>query len=641
MNSFARSGLLGVLVSSVLLYASHGSAGVVALDDGSLAPDDTTNEDWFGFAVAVEEDTAVVGAWAHGALQTNGGAAYVFERSATGWGTPAKLTQADPQYDHRFGNSVALADGDILVGAHHDETDVWASGSVYVFRHDGTAWKEVQKMIPDEHVDDGRFGITMAASGTTAVFGSRAGEAYAYVREAGTWTLQQVMTADDGAGADERFGLRVAVDGDVAVIGAPDATVTEALDGAAYVFARTGSEWTQVQKLSASAGAAYDSFGNAVAIFGDTILVGSPFDDEAGSDAGAVYVFRHDGSTWSQQDKLMPTGVEAGNKFGDALSMRGDVALAGSPSDDEIATSAGAVYLLQQVAGAWVTREKIVVATSGADDGFGTAVATDGSTAIVGAPSDDHVATNVGMAYSFLLRLEDGDPCTDGEVCASGFCVDGVCCESACEGGATASCHACSVAAGSTADGFCGFASTTTECAEASCTGPGMIRAAGMCDGQGACQDGAESACAGGYACLDGACLDSCSTASECVDGYWCSEANACAVLSANGADCGGPDECSSGFCVDGVCCNEACEDGTCASGTCEALADGGTGGTGGAGGSGGASGSGGSKPAAGSGDDDDGCGCRTVGHASREGIPLVLLMAAALLTSRRRRLAR
>jgi MYXO-CTERM domain-containing protein len=631
MKRITRTGCLGLVTCAALLQASHGLAGMIAVDDGSLAPHDTQAEDWFGFALAVEDDLAVVGAWAHSALQTRGGAAYLYGRDASGWMTPVKITPADPQYDQRFGNSVAIAGNDVLVGAHHDETLAWASGAVYVFRHDGSAWQQVQKMIPNDGIEDGRFGITMAVSGTTALFGSRAGAAYVYVLEGASWELQQKLTAEDGAGEAERFGLRIAVDGDLAVVGASDATLSVGEEGAAYVFARTGAAWVQQQKLVAADGGPYDNFGTAVAIHGDTILVGSPYDDDAGSDAGAVYVFRFDGTTWSQQDKLVPSGGAPGDVFGSSLAMHGALALAGSPSDSEIASQAGAAYLLQDVNGAWSFAHKLTVPTSGADDHFGLAVATDGSTALVGAPSADQVALNVGMAYSFLLRLETGDPCSEEEACASGFCVDGVCCESACEGGAAASCRACSESAGSTADGVCGYASTGTECGAASCTGPAELRSESTCNGQGVCLEGNESPCDGGYVCRDGSCLDVCSSASDCVDGFFCSEANACVSLGENGADCGGADQCESGFCVQGVCCNEACGSGSCETGTCLASVDGGTGGSdGGSGGSSGAPGSSNSQ--------DDGCGCRSVGTSAPTSGALALLMAGALFGWRRRR---
>ena len=635
MNRLTRTCCFGLLTcSAAFLHASDSYAELISVGDGALQQSDPQGGDWFGYAVAVQDDVAVVGAWAHSLTESNGGAAYVYRRGATGWGTPDKLTPDVSQDDHRFGIAVAITNDQVLVGAHHDATEEWASGAVFVYGDDGTSWQQVQKLTPGDGVSDGRFGITMAVSGTTALFGTRAGAAYAYVHDGTAWQQQQKLTASDGAGEAEKFGAQVAVDGDVAVLGAPAATLSAGEEGAAYVFTRTGTAWSETQKLVATGGLAYDNFGEAVAIQGDTILVGSPYDDDGGSDAGAVYVFRFDGSTWSQESKLVPAEVEAGDTFGSSLSMRGNVAIGGSPSDDDSAPFAGSAILFQQVGGAWLERGKILGPSGAMDDAFGTAVATDGSTVLVGAPADDDAAADAGMAFSFLVRLENGDPCSQGPECASEFCVDGVCCESACDGGATASCSACSVAAGSTEDGVCGFASSGTECADASCSGPGELQPASTCDGQGACVDGTATSCESGYVCRDSACLDTCVSADDCLDGFRCGE-GACVALLDDGATCTEAEACDSGFCVSGVCCNEACGSGTCTNGTCE-TSDGGTsdGGTDGGGGSSGAPSSSGS-----SGDDDGGCGCRAAGaKAPGSGAAALILVLAAALGLRRKR---
>ena len=304
MKRFVRTCCLGLLAcSAAVLHTSDSLADLIAVDEGALSPSDPQGGDGFGYATVVEGDVAVVGAWAHSLTESNGGAAYVYRRDAGAWGAPDKLTPDVAQDDHRFGIAVAVAGDDVLVAAHHDATEAWASGAVFVYQHDGSAWQQVQKITPGDGVDDGRFGIAMAVSGTTALFGSRAGAAYVYVHDGSAWQAQQKLLASDGAGEDERFGGKVAVDGDVAVLGAPTATLSVGEEGAAYVFVRTGTTWVEAQKLVATGGQAYDNFGEAVAISGDTILVGSPYDDDGGPDAGAVYVFRNDGTTWTAGDE--------------------------------------------------------------------------------------------------------------------------------------------------------------------------------------------------------------------------------------------------------------------------------------------------------------------------------------------------
>lgn len=624
MNRFARACSLGLMTAAGVFAGSpYAGAGVITVDDGSLSSSDGQAQDQFGFAVAVDGDLAVVGAWAHSLVETTGGAAYVFRRQGTGWAAPDKIVPADPQEDHRFGIAVAIAGDDVLIGAHHDATVEWESGAVYVYRHDGSAWQEEQKLVPSDGEAEGRFGISIATSGSTALFGTRAGAAYAYTYDGSSWAPQQKLTA--AVGADERFGSKVAVDGDVAVLGAPTETTTAGEEGAVYVFTRSGSAWAESQKLVAWSGAAYDNFGDAVAIHGDVIFVGAPYDDEGGPDAGAVYVFRLEAGTWTQDTKLIPAAIAPGDAFGASLALRGDTAIIGSP-DDAGTAIAGSALLYQRVGGTWTERVTVLDPQGEDEDKFGAAVATDGASTLIGAPGDDDVAADAGMAFAFLLRLENGDPCTDGAECASGFCVDGVCCESACDGGAEASCSACSVAAGSTADGVCGFASQGTECAEAVCSGATELQPASTCDGQGTCTAEATTACETGYVCREGACLDSCASPPDCADGYYCSESNTCLALLGNGEPCDDESQCESGYCVGAVCCNEACEGGACGGGTCDT----------GSGGSGGTGSGGGGAPASGGGEDDDGCGCSTVGAPASAG--WFLMMGGLLFGVLRRR---
>lgn len=646
MKRFGCCLWLGLLGSGAVLFgSSHASAGIVTVDDGVLqAPDEGVGHA-FGFGLAVDQDLAVIGAPSHVSAGTTGGAAYVVRRDANGWGDTTTLLASDPQDDHRFGTAVAVASGDVLVGAHHDATGEWAVGAVYVYRYDGVSWQEVQKITPNDGVFDGRFGIDIDTTGTTALFGTRAGAAYVYVHDGTDWQLEQKLTSS--AGEDERFGSKVAIDGDVAVLGAPTETTAVGEEGAAYVFTRSGTTWTEAQKLVAWSGAPYDIFGDAVAVDGDTLYVGAPFDDEGGADAGAVYVFKLEAGMWVQDVKLVPPDIAAGDEFGSSLSLHGDVGIVGAPFADDSAVSAGAAFLYQQVAGAWTMRSKVLHPSGASDDNVGHAVVTDGNSALVGAPGDDDTVEDAGTVFAFLLRLENGDPCVGDGECASGFCVDGVCCESACEGGASASCRACSVAAGADEDGVCGYASTTTVCAAATCSGATEVQPESLCDGQGTCVAPDVAACEAGYLCKDDACSESCADADDCAAGYWCDESDACVELGASGDACSDGSQCSSGWCVDGVCCDGACEDGTCETGTCETGAGGtGGGGSGGSGGAAGTAGSAGESGAAGTGpssasatedDDDGGCGCSTLGAPTTAGA-WWLLALTGLLGLRRRR---
>src|SRR5262249_31678405 len=158
------------------------------------------------------------------------------------------------------------------------------------------------------------FGSAVAVSGNTIIVGAlnnavgantRQGSVYVFTRSGTTWALQQKLNASDGLTSDQ-FGGAVALVGDTAVIGAKQNNFGATGNGAAWVFTRSGTTWTQQQKLTASDGSSLDAFGNSVTINSneDTIAIGAPNDDEAtAGDRGSVYVFVRSGSSWSQQQR--------------------------------------------------------------------------------------------------------------------------------------------------------------------------------------------------------------------------------------------------------------------------------------------------------------------------------------------------
>src|SRR5262249_54878111 len=158
--------------------------------------------------------------------------------------------------------------------------------------------------IADDGAEDDQFGLSVAISGDTVVVGAPdddiganfgQGSAYVFTRSGAVWTLQQKLTSNDGEAFD-LFGFAVALSGDTLVVGAEldniGGNVGNLGQGSAYVFARSGTVWTERQKLIADDGEAVDSLGYAVAISGNTVVVGAPLDDiDANRDQGSAYVF--------------------------------------------------------------------------------------------------------------------------------------------------------------------------------------------------------------------------------------------------------------------------------------------------------------------------------------------------------------
>lgn len=208
------------------------------------------------------------------------------------------------------------------------------------------------------------------------------------------------LTASDAAGLDE-FGTSVAIDGGVAVVGAPFENSGFGTSGAAYVFRFIGTGWIEEQKLVASDAAANDWYGKTVSISGDVIVVGSPDDDDLGNASGSAYVYRFDGSTWNEEQKLLAGDGAPNDLFGNAVAVSGDVAVIGSPQDDDAGSSSGAAYVFRYTGSTWNEEQKLVGSVATANDLSGEAVAVDGSLIVVGAPKNQAATSGPIGAYVY------------------------------------------------------------------------------------------------------------------------------------------------------------------------------------------------------------------------------------------------
>lgn len=235
-----------------------------------------------------------------------------------------------------------------------------------------------------------------------------------------TLTLTEVVQLLAGDGMlDDQFGVSVALDGDTVLIGAKLADNNAADTGVAYVFTRDGATWTFQDKLFAGDGAAGDDFGESVALIGNTAVIGArQNDDGAGDDSGSAYVFTRDGAgAWSQQQKLTAgEGAAADDEFGTSVAFDGNTILIGAPGDDGAEMGGddrGAAYLFileddGEEGTTWTEQQKLTAGDGANDDEFGISVALNGDTAVIGAEKGDgNEIVNTGAAYVFIR--EDGE----------------------------------------------------------------------------------------------------------------------------------------------------------------------------------------------------------------------------------------
>lgn len=278
-----------------------------------------------------------------------------------------------------------------------------------------------------------RFGHSVALDGDVLVVGAyrdddmcapgtscNSGSVHVYRRANNQWLHEAELHADDLASGDN-FGRAVALSGNTLLVGSPLDDDHGSGSGSAYVFTFSGGAWTQQAKLTASDAASGDTFGGALAIEGDTAVVGSVRNDHAGgSNAGAAYVYTRTGGTWSQTAKLTAADAEANANFGNAVDLSLDTIIVGAENDDDpvVGRNAGAAYMFTLLGGSWTQTAKVTASLTEMDARFGWAVKVLGETAVITAlEEDDHGAVYVflrGAANSWNLhqRLESDDVAT-------------------------------------------------------------------------------------------------------------------------------------------------------------------------------------------------------------------------------------
>ena len=255
------------------------------------------------------------------------------------------------------------------------------------------------------------YGACTALSGDTAIVGSphsavndlvKAGAVYVFVDSDGVWTQQAELTAPDAAAKDS-FGSAIALDGDTAVIGAPNKTFAgKEQAGVTYVFTRSGTTWSKQAEIADPAGKDYDAFGGTVALQGDTALIagwGTGDYDQEQQMTSKAYVFTRTGSTWTEQRRLKDPDAGDTDEFGYSLALDGDTALVGAELDEDL----GAAYFYSRSGGLWPLRQSLEEPNMTSNEAsFGSAVALSGDTAVI--TDTDLIGGGVANVY----RLEKG-----------------------------------------------------------------------------------------------------------------------------------------------------------------------------------------------------------------------------------------
>jgi hypothetical protein len=446
--------------------------------------------DYFGYSVSISGDTIVVGAPREDSNQTtitNGlstggnnpnslsdqGAAYVFRRTGTLWANEAYLKAPNADIGDQFGYFVSISGDTIVVGANQEDSNQTTitnglatggnnpdsnanHGAAYVFRRTGSIWtNEAYLKAPNADAGD-FFGYSVSISGDTIVVGANqedsnqttitngtqtingtgatnSGAAYVFRRTGTTWENEAYLKAPNSEGFDQ-FGSSVSISGDTIVVGSRlensnQTTITNGTltisgtgasgSGAVYVFKRNGTTWANEAYLKAPNAESSDIFGHSLSISGDTIVVGAYFEDSnqttitngtltingtGANDSGAAYVFRRVGSTWINEAYLKAPNADAGDFFGESVSISGNTIVVGATRDDSNQTTitngtltingigasdSGAAYVFSRTGSTWLNESYLKAPNAGASDQFGISVSISEDTIAVGANQED------------------------------------------------------------------------------------------------------------------------------------------------------------------------------------------------------------------------------------------------------------
>jgi len=370
-----------------------------------LQASDAQGGDMLGCSVDISGNTVVVGAYAEDTTAAGAGSAYIFTRSGTTWSQQQKIQASDAQSADRFGYTVCIDGDTVVAGATYEDAGGTEAGAAYVYTRSGTTWTQQQKLVASDAQAGDKFGIDVAISGNTIVVGaveedtggSNAGAAYVFTRSGTTWTQQQKLVASDAA-VDDYFGKHVAIEGDTIAVGAYGEGGNNV--GAAYIFTRSGTTWTQQAKLIASDAQGSDYFGWSVDISGNTVVVGAWGEDTEGSSAGAVYSFTRSGTTWTQQQKIVASDADSSDYFGQRVNVSGEVLVVGAPGEDAGGSQAGAAYVFTRSGTTWSQQKKLVASDAAGSD-YLREVGIDANTIIAGAPTTSTGSSQPGNAYVF------------------------------------------------------------------------------------------------------------------------------------------------------------------------------------------------------------------------------------------------
>jgi len=284
-----------------------------------------------------------------------------------------KITGSTVDSGDRFGAAVRVENTRAIIGADRFAID---NGTAYIFEYSAGDWTETSELVPDDPGISEFYGQSVDVSGDLAVIGADRA-VYIFRFDGTTWIQEEKISSTS------LFGSTVAVEDERVAVGSP-------AQNQVLVYVFDGTIWSLEATLSPSDVQSNDQFGSDVSLDGNALLVGTPFEDDGGSSAGAAYVFRFDGSSWNEEVKLVASDAQASDNFGESVSISNNLAVIGAPNEDggtgDPTSGSGAGYIFRFDGSQWSQETILRPGVLQSSDNFGAAVAIDGTGAVVTAP---------------------------------------------------------------------------------------------------------------------------------------------------------------------------------------------------------------------------------------------------------------
>lgn len=313
-------------------------------EEQKIIGSDINAYDFFGTCVDISGNVAVIGSPNDRAT----GTVYVYRWNGNNWVEEKILQASDGLSNELFGQSVAInhsADM-IVVGAPMDGL---GTGSAYVFTYNGSSWIEQQNIYANDGLAGDKFGSSVAISENANVIligevgPNSSGKAHVFVKDGNTWVRVSKLFPSNGTYGDG-FGASIAVSDSFAIVGSRLDDVDFIDTGSAHIFKKQGNNWTWLYKISADDRHEDQRFGY-VSLSSGLIIVGATHDNQNGLEAGAAYIFKYDGKFWTQAAKILPDDGFAEDWFGASVKINGTLAIVGSPYDNDNGSNSGSAYV--------------------------------------------------------------------------------------------------------------------------------------------------------------------------------------------------------------------------------------------------------------------------------------------------------